>query len=602
MRKTGFTTFVAAATALLLALSVRAQVMQHVPADALVVLKFSNLKSTNDKVVRLAQDLGIAALVPQAADPLGAFQAEMGMQQGLDIAGELAFVFIDPSTAGGDPDQALLLFVPVSDYQAFLGNWPDAQVQGDVTQVQISQGKPMFVARRGNYAAMSPSQEILTRPQAAAMSIPPVTSKDMAGKDAVLYVNGKTVRAKLLPELQKARTQIMQEIDREVTRNTARNTGQAFVKYSPVLKAFLNQLLNVAEGALTQTDAAAIGVSLVPEGINFTLLAEFVPGSYAARNLTVGKNTEASLLAGLPEGKYLIYGGNLNEPQIAAKLVGDLFDPVVKQLLAVGPEMKPAGDYVEALKAYISAQKSNSFGLMAPSGALGAEAILQMVAVQAGDAKAMSAAYTRMVNAQAEFMHLLNLPGMEGMRPSYTANAKTLDGVSFDSVTTRIEMNAQNPMAMQQAQMMTMMYGPQGAVVHYGVSGDKMLIVSGVSDQVVSGLIKAAKANASPLADNANLKAVAAQLPKQRVFAAYIAVGDIVTTVLNYARQFGFAMPLQLPPDLPPVGMTISTEGAALRMDAHVPTTLVQSLIAAGMQAQMQMQGGPGAMPPGGGL
>jgi hypothetical protein len=342
-----------------------------------------------------------------------------------------------------------------------------------------------------------------------------------------------------------------------------------------------------------------MGITLVPEGINTTTMAEFSPNGYVAKTITSVKNTDAPLLGGLPTGKYLVYAGSVSDPQVASKLVSDFIDPVAKELLAVGPEMKPVQDYINELKRYVGAQKSQTFGVIAPTGAVGAEPLLQFVSVQGGDAKTMSDAYSKMIQAQQDVMKALNIPGTESVKPVRTASAKTLDGVSFDQIVTKVDPNAQDPNAAQQAQIMQMIYGPQGAVVNYGVMGDKLLVASGVNDQVLSAAIAAAKANQAPLADNDKVKAVAAQLPKQRVMAVYIPVDEIVTTALSYAKQFGFAMNVQLPPDLPPVGMTTGTDGSAIRIDSHIPTTLVQSLVAAGMQAAMQMQGGG---PRGGGL
>ena len=72
-------------------------------------------------------------------------------------------------------------------------------------------------------------------------------------------------------------------------------------------------------------------------------------------------------------------------------------------------------------------------------------------------------------------------------------------------------------------------------------------------------------------------------------------------TALRYTKDMGLlAVPIQIPPNLPPVGASLATEeGTAIRADVHVPTYLMQSLMAASLQAKMQMQGG---LPPGGGL
>jgi hypothetical protein len=57
---------------------------------------------------------------------------------------------------------------------------------------------------------------------------------------------------------------------------------------------------------------------------------------------------------------------------------------------------------------------------------------------------------------------------------------------------------------------------------------------------------------------------------------------------------------LQLPPDLPPIGAALATEnGTALRGEVHVSSQMVQSIIAAGLQAWQQMQGGGGHGPGG---
>ena len=49
-----------------------------------------------------------------------------------------------------------------------------------------------------------------------------------------------------------------------------------------------------------------------------------------------------------------------------------------------------------------------------------------------------------------------------------------------------------------------------------------------------------------------------------------------------------------------PLGFTMASEGTAIRFDGYVPTNLVQSVVAAGMKAFMDFQGGGGAGGPNG--
>jgi hypothetical protein len=284
-----------------------------------------------------------------------------------------------------------------------------------------------------------------------------------------------------------------------------------------------------------------------------------------------------------------------------SKLVSDAADPIMQKLLAIGPEMAPAKDYFDALKAYVAASRGQTFGVLAPSGQIGTVPLLQFVSIQDGNAQALMSAYSKMIQSQAALMKALAIPGADASAPTYTAAAKTVDGVKFDTFVTKVDANAADPMVRQQAQMLQMMYGPGGMVLNVGaIDPQKMLMTSGVPDQFISSAITAAKANNSPVASAEALKGVTSQLPKQRVAEMYLSLGELATTGLAYARQLGLAIPVQLPPDLPPIGMTVATENnTAARVDVHVPTTLIQSLIAAGMQAQMQMQGPGGA---GGGL
>jgi hypothetical protein len=567
-----------------------AQVLKQVPSDAMVVLKVNNIKQVSDKVAQFGQDLALNQFVPWMADPLGALQTETKMQQGLDTAGEMAFVFIDPGP-NGDPGESMLILVPVTDYKAFLGNWPAAQTEGGITQVQMgSDPSPGFVAEWGKYAAIAPKRELVAKTPTDGITLPPATAKEMANKDAMVYANFTVIRARALPALAEFRQAMLPQIDRGI------RSSPEGAKMAPVVMTIFGQMLNLAERFLNDTQAATVGTMLLPEGTTFTAMAEYQTDSYLGKLASSMKNSDAPLLVGLPEAKYLFYGGAVNDPQVANQIITDVGDQILKDLLAIGPEMAPAQDYFDALKAAVMATKGQSFGVVAPSGAIGVEPLIQFLSVSTGDVPTMKASTTKMVNSQIAVMKSMAVPGMAAMKSTHAEGAKTIDGVTFDSMATTFDAAAGGGRgAMQQQQMMNMLYGPQGQIMYYGAVGDdKLLATMGLNDEFMGKAVAAARANAMSLAQDANVKAVAAQLPKQRMAVVYVGVGDIVTAALNVARQMGMAMPLQLPPNLPPVGVTFGAEGSAMRVDAHVPKSLVQSLVAAGMQAQMQMQGGAG--------
>lgn len=581
---------------LLLSVPVRGQVMQQLPPNTLMVIKVNNLKATSDKLAKLAQDLGIAALAPPAADPLAFLQVQLQMQQGLDTSGELAFAMLDPGLIVGatGPEDALVILAPVTDYKTFLSNWPAAKTEGEISEVTIG-GDTSYVTSWGKYAAIAPAKAVLAARASGGIAAPPVSTKELSGRDIILYANMSAIRGKLLPELQRGKTEMQGTFEQIFAQQPQ------FAKFTPLIKVAFNQLMNVADTYLREADGATFGLSFTPEGINAAVTTEFTPRSYLGNAVSSIKGTDAPLMTGLPQGKYLFMGGGLAEPAVTGKVLADLIDPIVTEALAMGPEWVAAKDYADALKQSVTAAKSQSFAMVAPQGAVGAESLLQLIVVQTGDAKAMLDASAKMLAAQNKLVTALNLGDMPGILPKHVPAAKTIDGVTFDSMVTKIEMDPQNPMAMQQAQMMNIIYGPEGAVFHYGAVGtDKMLVLSGVKDPMISATIAAAKQNSNVLDQIPGVKAVAAQLPKTRTSVAYINVAEMATTGLSYARQFGLALPVMLPSELPPVGIAGGTEGTAIRIDVHVPTVLVQSFIAAGLQVQAQMQGG--GPPPGGGL
>jgi hypothetical protein len=446
---------------------------------------------------------------------------------------------------------------------------------------------------------MGHAREAVTKPVTERLTVPASAAKQLADKDAVLLANLKYISQKAMPKMAEARERMLAEMERELA-----NDPES-AKFAPVIKAFANQAFTAFEAFLRDSQAATIGLSFTNEGLAFTALAEFEPNSYLGQSVAGVKNSTEHMLSGLPQGKYLVFGGSRSDPQLGQKFLDDFAQPILKELLAMGPEFQSAQAYYDALKDYVAAQTASRFGMLAPTGAIGAESLFQIVTIQEGDAQKMMDASKRMAMAQDELMKafMKQEDGAAGDQPkiesSFTPNAKTIDGVTFDAVRSNFEVDANNPGATQIEGAMKMFWGPEGAVALMGVVDGNMVTAMGVKDETISQVITAVRNKNAPLAELPGVKSVSANLPQQHLAVIYVPVDEIVNTGLTYAKQFGFGVPIQLPPDLPPIGASMSTEGTAFRMDAYVPTQLVQSLVAAGIQAQMQMQGGRGG---GGGL
>jgi hypothetical protein len=580
--------------------SVGAQAIKLVPANALVVVKVADLEVTSKKVADFCGTLGLVQMNPKLADPLGMVLEQMGVSAGVNKGGDLAAAMVDPDAAGGNPDQSVIVLFPVSDYQAFLGNFPGNTTQDNVTQVQFKNDvNPSFVAHWGDYAAISPSRTLVATQPTSFITLGDLASKEMDVKDFVVYANVKLLRPKAQAALENWRTMAMAQIDKAAQNPTPAGTNVNVAKVSPVLKVIANQLITLAEEFSNDVDDASFSTNLSPDGIGSTGLLEFAPGSKLGTMVAQGKNTDASLLSGIPDGKYLLFGGGVSNPAVTSQFVNDFLSPIEKAITDLGPDYAPFLDMISAAKTTIATQTGIRFAMIAPTGPLGQEPLFQFMTTRTGGSKTLLAATHQMYDSWQAAMKTLGVP-QTGTTTTVTTAAKTLDGVSFDLFQTSFDAS-QNPQAAQAMQFMTFIYGPNGMQQYIGpVNDDSLLGVSGMSDTSISGAIAAIKSGGDPLANTATVKAVAAELPTERQAVVYIPLDLWASTGLNYAKQFSMDMGVKIPEDLPPVGITTETQGSAVRFDAYVPAQLIQALTSAGMQIYMAShQAAPGSTPGG---
>jgi hypothetical protein len=608
MRSLRRSAVVAVALAVFIVQSLQAQVLQHVPADALIVLKVNNLRQTSDKVAKLLNTLGVAQMAG-IQDPLAMVKQELGVNAGLNETGEAAFAFIDPAKSGADEDESMVILLPVADYNAFLGNFQQAQTEGAISSVQIK-GSPAHVSKWGEYAAISPSKQLVTSAPQAALSVAQALSNDLRQSDAIFYANIEKIRPLALPELEKGKAEAQRDIDRQLGRNEMQQ------KFAPVAKAAVMQGINAMQTFLNDANAGAVSLTLSDGGIAIDAIADFKTDSYLGKAVSSIQPAQGSLVRGLPQADYLMYGGwAINSPAVADVIV-DYVKPIIEAFgQAQGVDPAQSGRITTALRQLVTSSRSTSFGLLAPAGQLGQEALFQTVSVAEGDAAKLAAAQKDLAQASQALMG--DLLGQRGTF-SYSENAKTVGGVSFSTM--KLDLNlAANPQPapnetpqqaqarqreqrnmMQAQQALAVVYGPGGMAQYMGVAGDRYIVASGLSDENLAKVVESAKAGTDLLAGKAHVQPVTAALPQQRAAVLYLPLDQWARTGSTYAAMFGFPVQMQLPPDLPPIGIALTAQGGTLRVESYIPVDLVQSLIAAGLQAAGGAAGGGGMGDPGG--
>jgi len=184
--------------------------------------------------------------------------------------------------------------------------------------------------------------------------------------------------------------------------------------------------------------------------------------------------------------------------------------------------------------------------------------------------------------------------GQTKLASSYKPGAVDASGVKVDSwnVTMQMDPNDPNAMQMQQGTMMLfgMSGGPNGLV---GTTDKAVVLTMSQNAPLMTQLLESAKSGKGLTADQATSD-VAATLPPDRVVEMYLGTKSIIDTVVPFMAMMGAAAPIQSPPSLPPVGMAITGSGGGMGFTMHVPMPVVKTV--AEIVGKMQ-EGGEQAEP-----
>lgn len=564
-------------------------VLDQVPDTALVVLKVKNLAQTNKKVAKFAKELGLDQQEPAMADPLGNLKQGLNLNKGLNDAGDAAVFMVDPNAAGGDPSKAAVILVPVTDFKAFVGNFQNPAADGAVTHAKVGDGVDVYLAQWGSYAAIAQSKELLGK-KPTGLKLQGAAAREADAKDAVVIANIPVLKGMALPQLKQGRDQIMKEID-----DGAAQKGGEAQKFAPLAKAVVGQLMDMAESFMNDSRAVSVGLNLTDAGVVATFVADFQPESRLGKLVAQGKSTEGPLISGLPPGrKYFYMAGGVQDPQATGKVLADILDPIKKELAKV-EEAKGISAVIDGWQKASTTMTGYSMGYVVPGGQPGVESLFQEVAVVQADAASIQAAEQETFTLLDELIKKAPKNAAPGQPDvSLKHGTRTAAGVKLNEHQILMKFPANDPNAKQMQQEMEFVYGKNNAGLTFvdGAVGPKtFIVVQGGPDDLIAEAIAAAKAN-QPAAEPANVKAVAAQLPKSRSAVAYIELDTIVNTGVRYAKD-KFPLNLKNIPDLPPIGMSSGNEQSAVRVDLAIPMDLVKGMVSWGIESKRAMENNP---------
>jgi hypothetical protein len=588
-------TILSIVTVLILAPISFGQITAQVPSKTLLFVRVKNLQDFSQKTSDESKLMGpMVSSNPWATDLLGSLTTQMKIQAGLNKTGDFGCALM--FGAGGPGDTHSIVLIPVSDYAAFIGNFAGATTDTGVTTAPNvgPANTTLYIANWGAYAAATDQKALLdTAPDGLTLS--PAAAKELDSCDACAVLNMPEVRTLVVPWLITNRAEGITSLLRGIRQSP-------YAKYASVVRVAANQGIDFFQELVADCTDVTFGISLAPDGTKLSIVSDFKPDSDLGQLISGSKSTDKSLLAGLPNEKYLYLGAGTSDPQADLAFISKWIDPVQTELVNLGPEGETALGYIQSIKDAIGAQNSAEFGLIAPEGELGTSPLMQMVVLKHGDAKAIAASTAKIMELQEKQAKNAAGQGVP-MQMTFTPAAKTVGDVVLDQYHIGFDMaGAQNPAMAKIGQIFSFAYGMDGMNVYTGIVNDSTFIsVGGVSDDVVAAAIAAAKSNDDTVNQASTIQDTASHLPTQRLAVAYLPVDVLVNTGLSYAAKFGLDMGVTMPAT-DPIGATASTDGSAARLDVYIPSQVFTGISQVTTRVMMHAGGAGGPPPqPGGG-
>jgi hypothetical protein len=536
--------------------------LKIVPEKAVAFVIVNNLGELNSKIETLARRIG----TPLPFSPLEKIKGELGIGKGLNTKGSLLLAVI--LEEGEQIRPIPLLYVPVTDYEAFLQGL-NARADGDIATVQLAKGaKEMIVGRQGSFAVFTEPtckdalQEVLRSTAGTRATFAPVDSR-IAHNDITGVLTSRGIKL----AAGKARAALAMGNNPE--------PGPFEAQFMRGWLEGMDRFLKSVESDVTHV---LVGSRLDKAGnLEVDAAALFAQGSGFAQAGAKTKSLQGEPLAGLPDVPFMFaFSGS-----ISGSLMGEMMNLGMKVLTTMAKDV-PAEKVQKLEQTAGSIFKDLRAMSMVIGAGTGKESLFQnsYVVMKVANAQAYLRNYEDYLEAYNALMKDIKLP--EGFPNQSMKSTKTkVDGLPAFEVTIDLGINSNQIEPVKK--MMEVYFGPGGKMVVTTVAVDKnTLLMRYTPATELKEFVKTFKDRSGGLANNKDIAQTTKLLPEGSQWIFYISPQGSVASV---HRIMTAVMPpqagdMRLPeyPQTPPVGIGVKLSAAGLEKRLVIPGAVLDSV------------------------
>ena len=561
--------------------------LDAVPQGAQVVMVAPDLSRLDAAAARLNNELQLNN--PMMASLTASMRNMGGMRQGLDNDGSMMVVLptvmaLAMQGQGGPPP--FLLFMPVDDYAAFVGNF-GGQDNGGVTQLTMPGNAPGFAKKVGSHAVMSPMQNLVrnyqpaNNAQAILAKVGGPGQMNMTESAASVFVDIESIAPMLKPFLQMGMNQARMQMQNMPADANQQQAIQAMEVGFNTLSALLDGMRGLA-----------LSMHVPEAGMQRSLATQMVDGSAMAKALPGGQGAAMDMLGDVPDAPFLLAAG-----YDLSAINGEYLIQSVLDALPAGEDFASIRGQYEAWLPMARTGSGGAMGWYAPTipdngGAANFDpsSLYRVVAVlQSSDPGGAHASLIDYFHAMKgmEMPMGMNMEG-EAMTATYEvsheADAVRIAGRQVDTY------SVQTILPEQAGQMMGPMAGildTFGTYDGYVAQTDDGVIMTTTQDATLLESTFQSADGPDGLGGEAGIAASAEHLPGSLAAVSFIGVEGIVD-LMSAA-----GMPIQPAEELGPIAMGLGVQNNAGEFKMHVPFSSAKFIGTAAQQAfTMMMMGG----------